>query len=268
VTGEGLDRVARARFGREAERRALVRPLEADPDLMRALGPAEAAAARRAVVTDAAVVRGAETLAALLDEVRRGDTLGLLLLDGLLLRRTTAAGEATVEPLGTGDVLAGELAPGGALVGTVDSWEVCQAARVAILDAGFAHAVGRWPPLLAEVLRRATRRAETLALLRGITRLRQLEVRVLVLLWHLAERWGRVGPDGVVLPLPLTQQMLAELISARRPSVNAALRELAAAGHVAYRRRAGWVLYGEPPAVARAGDVTRMTPQGGRESAA
>ena len=30
-----------------------------------------------------------------------------------------------------------------------------------------------------------------------------------MLLWYLAERWGRVTPDGVIVPLRLTHETLA-----------------------------------------------------------
>jgi len=48
--------------------------------------------------------------------------------------------------------------------------------------------------------------------------------------WHLAERWGRVGRDGVTITLPLTHELLAKLVGAARPSVTTALGDLAARG--------------------------------------
>ena len=43
-----------------------------------------------------------------------------------------------------------------------------------------------------------------------------------MLLWHLAERWGRVGRDGVILSKRLTHSVLADLASrARTASVEA-----------------------------------------------
>ena len=56
--------------------------------------------------------------------------------------------------------------------------------------------------------------------------------RLLLLLWHLAERWGRVTPDGVRIPLRLRHHMLADLLAVRRPSATAALQPLMSEGLV------------------------------------
>jgi Crp-like helix-turn-helix domain len=49
----------------------------------------------------------------------------------------------------------------------------------------------------------------------------------MALFWHLAERWGRVSGNGVLVPLALTHRILGQLVGARRPTVSTALRELA-----------------------------------------
>jgi CRP/FNR family transcriptional regulator len=69
----------------------------------------------------------------------------------------------------------------------------------------------------------------------------------LLTLWHLAERWGRVGRDGIVVPLPLGHQRLADIVGAHRPSVTKAMGALADAGKVSRRDGGDWVLHGEPP---------------------
>lgn len=72
------------------------------------------------------------------------------------------------------------------------------------------------------------------------------EVRLHVLMWHLAERMGRVRPDGVHLALPITHETLGHLVAARRPSVSAALGQLSQRG-LRDRNGDGWVLLGDPP---------------------
>jgi hypothetical protein len=67
-----------------------------------------------------------------------------------------------------------------------------------------------------------------------------------MLFWELADRWGRVHPDGVHLDLPLTHELLSHLAAARRPSVSGALTRLADSGRVKRVGRA-WVLTGDPP---------------------
>jgi CRP/FNR family transcriptional regulator, cyclic AMP receptor protein len=44
---------------------------------------------------------------------------------------------------------------------------------------------------------------------------------VLVLFWHLADRWGRVERDGVHVPMRLTHELLGRLIAVRRATATA-----------------------------------------------
>jgi hypothetical protein len=69
-----------------------------------------------------------------------------------------------------------------------------------------------------------------------------VELRVLALLWHLAERWGRVGREGVVLPVKLTHETLGRFVGARRPSVTLAMGQLADDGLITRRDDGAWVL--------------------------
>jgi CRP/FNR family transcriptional regulator, cyclic AMP receptor protein len=89
-------------------------------------------------------------------------------------------------------------------------------------------------------------RSRTLAVNMAIAHYQRTDRRLLLLLWHLADRWGRVTPEGIRLPLPVTHQLLADLVAARRPSVSSGLQRLAREGLVS-RAGDGWVLHGEPP---------------------
>ena len=76
----------------------------------------------------------------------------------------------------------------------------------------------------------------------------RVDVRLHMLLWHLAGRWGRVRKGGEVrLPLRLTHAVLAEITAARRPTVTSALSELSRRGLVVPDEGGGWLLSGEPP---------------------
>jgi CRP/FNR family transcriptional regulator, cyclic AMP receptor protein len=77
--------------------------------------------------------------------------------------------------------------------------------------------------------------------------MRGVEQRLLVALWHMADRWGRVAPDGVVLDLRLTHETLASVVGARRPTVTLGLQHLAADGSVVRRADGRFVLRGDPP---------------------
>ena len=128
------------------------------------------------------------------------------------------------------------------------SWNVHTPARVAILDTRVAIAAGRWPSLATALHARHVRRVRGLAFQRAIAQLPRVDDRMIVLLWALAERWGRVGPDGVRVPVGLPHRTLATLVGARRPSVTTALTGLAREGLVE-RIEGGWLLHGDPDEV-------------------
>jgi hypothetical protein len=74
----------------------------------------------------------------------------------------------------------------------------------------------------------------------------RLDVRLVLLFWELADRWGTVAPDGVSVPLPLTHQMIGRIIRAQRPSVTAALKELREHGFLRREPDGSWVIRGDP----------------------
>ena len=80
---------------------------------------------------------------------------------------------------------------------------------------------------------------------RAIAQVPRVDARVLVLLWLLADRWGRVSPQGVRVPLSLTHETIGKLVGARRPSVTTALGVLTRRGLVE-RTDSGWLLHGDP----------------------
>jgi CRP/FNR family cyclic AMP-dependent transcriptional regulator len=90
-------------------------------------------------------------------------------------------------------------------------------------------------------------RARTLAFHLAVCHLVTVEERLLMILWHFAERWGRVTPRGVVLRLHLTHELLAGVVGARRPPVTTALSSLAQKGLVRRDQGGVWVLSGPPP---------------------
>jgi len=48
----------------------------------------------------------------------------------------------------------------------------------------------------------------------GLTGIKRLDERLLIALWHFADRWGRVTASGVRLRLPLTHSELGMVIGA------------------------------------------------------
>jgi hypothetical protein len=219
--------------------------IDVDPDLAEGLPPAERDAASRRLVAPAFdVPTGAwsPTDRPELSGGRQRHTLGVLIVDGLLTRAITLEGRTTGELLGTGDLLRpwdGEDAP--PQVSLVVTWWVHAPTRMAVLDRRFLTAAARWPTVIEELAERAVRRSHALGLQLALGQVPRIEGRLLLLFWRLSERWGRVTPEGILVPLRLTHETLAALVAARRPSVTSALGRLAESGLVE-RRDGGWLV--------------------------
>ena len=229
------------------EDRKLVRVLEADPDLGDQLGEDERALAQRYLVAEARTLEAGpwDPHTSYNGEPRK---LGLLVLDGLLTRSIKLGNTSCAELLGEGDVLRPWQEDRGWSVAPFEArWMVLEPTRLAVLDRRFAAAAGRWPELMESVLARSVHRSRRLAFHMALSHLTRVDVRLLAVFWYMADRWGRVGPEGVVVPLRLTHQTLAQLVGAQRPSVTTALGQLAAQGKLIRRDVSTWVLHGRPP---------------------
>src|SRR5947208_7849726 len=208
------------------ERRAVgIRLLEAKPDPGEGLSPQNEAEARRHVV-------------AVLEDVAAGACdppttyaldpafMGLLVIDGMLSRDVELGGRCCSELLGPGDLLRpwdydeGEASS----VPAESAWTVLEPSRLAVLDGRFARVACRYPELVAKLIGRTLRRSRWLSLLLTISSMPRVDARVQALCWHLADRWGHVTLDGVVVPVRLTHDMIGRPVGAHPPSVTTALR--------------------------------------------
>ena len=106
-------------------------------------------------------------------------------------------------------------------------------------------------------MRGAVSRAQSLAIALAVSHLRHVDARLHVLMWYLADRWGKVRPDGINVPLKLTHQALGRLVGAQRPSVTTALKQLAESGLLTRAGDGTWLLHGDPPET-----LQRMREQG------
>jgi hypothetical protein len=169
--------------------------------------------------------------------------LGLLVLDGVIAVEVRVGDRTATELMGPDDLLQPPAPEGEDLLEHLDGWHVLVPARVAVLDAGFAERVRPWPQIALALLRRAGKRACDLDVQRAIACQPRLEVRLTLMLWHLAARWGRVEMGGIRLSLPLTHRLMGQLVGAERPSVSHALARLAEAELVTGRGDE-WHLHG------------------------
>lgn len=163
---------------------------------------------------------------------------GFLVLDGILSRAVSIHGRSTVELYGCGDfITADELG-----VAEDVAWAVHLPSSLVLLDERFVLGATRWPRLWHVIVRRAAMRAERLAVHLAALQLSRIDDRLETVLWQLADRWGRVTPDGVVVPLTLTHELLGRLTAAKRPTVSVALAALAESGAVMRRPDGSWLL--------------------------
>jgi CRP-like cAMP-binding protein len=158
--------------------------------------------------------------------------LGALVLDGLFAVDVHVGGRTATELLGPGDLLQSPSPNPDQLLARELARRALIPSRVAVLDAEFLDRVRPWPEFMLALLRRADKRAVGLNLQRAVCSHPSLELRLALLLWQLAERYGRVEPSGVRLDLPLTHALLGRLVAAERPSVSRSLGRLAEHGLV------------------------------------
>lgn len=219
-----------------------------DPDLAADL---DEATRRRAehVVRARPILIGAGRWHAERDLPRTGSPgdLGLLVVDGLLVRGLDLHGAACAEVIGTGDVIRPWDTGPELTLSRSTTWDAVAPALLAVLDRPAMAAMSQWPEIVARLIDRVFERSHRLAFHLAVCGLPRVDLRLLAVMWNMADRWGRVTPDGVVLPLPLTHRVLGQLIAIRRPSVTSHLGQLRSRGLVMPRDDGGWLLGGDPP---------------------
>ena len=226
----------------------IARVLDEDPELGDQLSPDELTQAAESAIARVEML-GAGVWEEPDDMSRYRDGYGLLVLEGVLARRVNLERFECTELLGQGDLLRPWTFEGAAVesIPSKVTWTVLQPVRLAALDRRFATATARWPELTAALMDRIIQRARWLAFQLAVGHLVRVDLRLLVILWHYADRWGRMTKDGAVLSMQLTHGVLAGIIGARRPSVTTALGRLEQEGLLERRKDGSWLLPGPPP---------------------
>lgn len=219
-------------------------PLREDPELAEAIEPERRERAAGSLAAHELTVPAGGWSG---DPVVLEDGLGLLVLSGVLIHRVGIDERHSAEVLGEGDVLPSlrdELQSSPLRLEA--NWTVLEPSRLAVLDERFVRQMAAFPALAGRLFARSGLRTRQLAITMAIAHQARVDVRLHMLLWHLSARWGRVRADGVVVRLRLTHAILAELVTARRPTVTSALTALSRAGLVRPVEE-GWLLCGDPP---------------------
>lgn len=172
--------------------------------------------------------------------------IGLLVIEGKLIRHVNCGSLSAAELVGPGDLIRPHHPEKPVPQMQIDAtWQVVEAARLAILDFDFAKRSEPFPELTCSLTGKLIERSHALSAHMAIVQERRVSERLLKLLWYLAGRWGNVNPSGATLRLQCTHLILAELVAATRPSVTLGLQELESAG-VLSREGPAWFLH-QPP---------------------
>lgn len=229
-----------------APQTTFVRLLDADPALAAGLSD-EALALAQAVLLAPVEPLDVGSWQPVVPE-RPEQHLGFLVLEGVLFRRVAFAERESAELLGPGDLLRPwQGLRTGSGFATPASWNVVEAGAIAVLDERVSATIGRWPQIVVATVGRALERSREMAVTLGIAQMTGVELRLLAMLWHLAERFGHRDGDCWVVPIHLTHQMLAALVRTGRTTVTRALSGLVRQDLVARAHDGRWLLRGEPP---------------------
>jgi CRP/FNR family transcriptional regulator, cyclic AMP receptor protein len=217
--------------------------LDADPDLGRGLSEPELREANVRAAADVVALEEGRWDPSELYPVPPSDWFGLFALDGLMFRRVTVGDRVACELFGPGDVFRpwdadSDYEP---LSIKVD-WIILERTRLALLTDEFVLRIARWPAISSQLAGRLAGRARYLALTQAVTHLPRAHLRLLLYFWLLAERWGTVRSDGVLVKLPLTHAVLAMLVGTQRPTVSTALQHLKRSGLLIRERPDRWLL--------------------------
>lgn len=229
--------------GRFEPTQRLAHVLDVSPDLGGDLTPAELLEAQR-VVTAPLIELDAghwDPGSAATDDRMRGRLLGLLVVEGLIVREISLAGRTSTQLYGPRDLL-GLHHGADASLPVASTLSVPGTASVAVLDDRLLAAMRRWPRIAGRFFDQGMVQVDRASAHQAISQLPRVEDRLVALLWHLADRWGRVRPDGVLIDLALTHEALGRLVGARRPTVSLGLQSLAERALVRREANGSWLL--------------------------
>jgi CRP/FNR family cyclic AMP-dependent transcriptional regulator len=200
--------------------------LSAFPELARHIGRRDREVAER-VRLACVPLTGDEDLAEKL-AAWANNVFELLIVAGVVIKETTLAGRSALELLGPGDVLAPPLSA----IHQVESRALSRyrahgRVSLAALDERFEQAIRRWPALARVLCERLGRQTHRASMHLAMVHLPRVEDRLTALFADLGERFGRMTPEGVVIELKLTHEVIGRLVGSRRPTVSIALRTLA-----------------------------------------
>lgn len=225
-----------------------IRVLDADPDLGAKLPPDRFEQARQALVARTEGVSRGQWRPSPEGAPELTGGIGMLVVEGVVVRRLSLGHRSCAELLGPGDILRPHQDGDNEIAAPFSvSFRVVEPLMLAVLDQRFSLRLARFPEMTGELIARTMERSRTLARMLAVAQLPRVDTRLLIALWHLSERWGTVRREGRVLPGFLSHELLGWLIGARRPSVTTALGQLSERGMVQRQADGTWLLLDRPP---------------------
>ena len=171
------------------------------------------------------------------------DAFDFLIVDGVVIKQTVLHRRAALELLGAGDVLAPPLTA----IRQIESRSLSRylalgPVSLASLETRFRLAVRRWPDIADFVYDRLGQQTHRASMHLAMLHLPRVEDRIIALFADLAERFGRMSGDSVLVDLPLTHDLIGGLVGSRRPTVSLALQKLSADGTLKSHEWTRWTL--------------------------
>lgn len=169
---------------------------------------------------------------------------GALVIEGFVVVEISVGGQRTTAVVGPGDLLRPWEEPGAALFDR-RRWRALTNVKLAILGGEFGQAVRAWPQIASRLTARLNQRAESNIHLASIRRL-EVKERIVHMLWHIGHRWGNPRDGHCELPLPMTHELIADIVGASRAKATSAINRLEGRGEITRAAGKRWHLCGEP----------------------
>ena len=222
----------------------MTRLFEEDRELVQDLSESDALKLQRHVSVPLEIVRAGRWTP---PRAEAGREPGLLILEGHLTREVEIFGRGAIELVGPGDLLVPSEASHSPSIPAVIRWKALTDSRLALLNVEFQRTISGWPQVQLALQGRGVRRGRLTAVQLALARIPRVAVRLHLLFWHLADRWGEQEGDAIVVRLPLPHWLLGGLVSARREAASHAVSDLSRRHLVTRRSDHFWRVHPPPP---------------------
>lgn len=211
------------------------------PEILASIPVGDRPLAERALIVPLVSARN-EDLARVISTQTPG-AFDFVIVDGIVLKETILARRSAFELLGRGDILAPPLTPARQLESRASSRYLAHGhVSLAAIDDHFRRAARQWPGIADFLHDRLARQTHQASMHLAMLHLPRIEDRITALFSDLAERFGHMTPDGVLIDLPLTHEIIGGLVASRRPTVTLALQQLASDGLITRLESDHWKL--------------------------